>query len=93
MQDILKITKAAADETRLKVLKLLTKGELCVCHITEGLKLAPSTVSRHLSILEAAGLIETRKLGRWVHCRLPVSPKGERRAALNWLLPALKKEK
>ncbi|MDA8130812.1 MAG: metalloregulator ArsR/SmtB family transcription factor [Elusimicrobia bacterium] len=93
MQDILRITKAAADETRLKILKLLKRGELCVCHVTEGLKLAPSTVSKHLSILEAAGLIETRKLGRWVHCRLPASPKGESRAALSWLLPALKRGK
>jgi DNA-binding transcriptional ArsR family regulator len=89
MQNILKITKAASDETRLRILKLLTKGELCVCHITAGLKLAPSTVSKHLSILEAAGLIETRKLGRWVHCKLPSSPKGEPRAALRWLLSAL----
>ncbi|MDA8130596.1 MAG: metalloregulator ArsR/SmtB family transcription factor [Elusimicrobia bacterium] len=91
MRDILTIAKAAADDSRLKILGLLLRGELCVCHITEGLKLAPSTVSKHLSILEAAGLIETRKLGRWVHCRLPSSPKGERRAALRWLLPALKR--
>lgn len=68
---------------------MLGDKELCVCHIVEALALAPSTVSKHLSILEHAGLIETRKKGRWVHCRLPGRPSPEVKNALSWLRPAL----
>ncbi|MBI4350669.1 MAG: winged helix-turn-helix transcriptional regulator [Elusimicrobia bacterium] len=85
MKNILNITKALADEGRLKILLMLGGAELCVCHITEALALAPSTVSKHLSILERAGLIETRKKGRWVHCRLPSGPGPGVKGALNWL--------
>lgn len=85
MKNILDITKALADEGRLRILLMLGGTELCVCHITEALALAPSTVSRHLSVLERAGLIETRKKGRWVHCRLPAAPGPVVKSALDWL--------
>ena len=85
MKNIIKITKALADEGRLKIILMLGKKELCVCHIVDGLALAPSTVSKHISILEAAGLLETRKVGRWVHCRLPAKPSPEAKSALKWL--------
>jgi DNA-binding transcriptional ArsR family regulator len=91
MDKILKIAGAVSDGGRLRILLMLAGGELCVCHVTEGLKLAPSTVSRHLSILERAGLIETRKAGRWVHCRLPVSPSAEAAGALDWIFSSLGK--
>ena len=65
------LTKALADPSRVRVLLALQAGELCVCQISELLGLAPSTVSKHLSILHHAGLIESRKTERWVHCRLP----------------------
>ncbi len=64
------ITKALADESRLRIIMALRRGELCVCRITELLELAPSTVSKHVSILRQAGLIESRKDGRWVFYRL-----------------------
>jgi ArsR family transcriptional regulator len=63
--------QALADESRLRTLAALRHGELCVCQIVELLRLAPATVSRHLAVLRNARLIETRKLGRWIHCRLP----------------------
>ena len=88
MKNILNITKALADEGRLKILLMLGGTELCVCHIVESLALAPSTVSKHLSILEQAGLIETHKKGRWVHCRLPSDPQPEAKSAINWLFLA-----
>ena len=72
---------------------MLGGTELCVCHIVEALALAPSTVSKHLSILEQAGLIETRKKGRWVHCRLPVKALPEAESALKWLSASLKRKK
>ena len=91
MKNMLLITKALADEGRIKIILMLGKKDLCVCHITEGLALAPSTVSKHISILERAGLIETRKVGRWVHCRLPLRPSPEVKGALKWLRGSLGK--
>ena len=49
----------------------LADGELCVCQIVELLRLAPSTVSKHMSILRQARLVDDRKDGRWVYYRLP----------------------
>ena len=91
MKNTLRIVKALADENRLKIVLMLGGTELCVCHIVEGLALAPSTVSKHLSILEQAGLIETRKKGRWVHCRLPEKTSPEAESALRWLNSSLNK--
>ena len=71
MREFMNITKALADETRIRTLLALRKGELCVCQITELLGLAVSTVSKHLSILYQAGLVESRKDGRWIYYRLP----------------------
>ncbi len=65
-----RIFKAAADPTRLKILKLLTGGELCVCEILIALKKPQSSISHNLSILEDAGLIKERKDGKWCYYRL-----------------------
>lgn len=70
MRTIVNITKALADENRLRVLMALGDGELCVCQIVAMLGLAPSTVSKHMYILRQAGLVEARKDGRWVYYRL-----------------------
>jgi len=71
MREFMNITKALADEKRVRALLALRKGELCVCQITELFGLAVSTVSKHLSILYQAGLVESRKEGRWIYYRLP----------------------
>ncbi len=71
MREFMRITKALADENRVRVLLALKAGELCVCQISELCGLAPSTISKHLSILYHAGLIESRKEERWVFYRLP----------------------
>ena len=70
MKEFLAITKALSDENRLRALMALTDGELCVCQIIELLGLAPSTVSKHMAVLHHAGLVETRKDGRWIYYRL-----------------------
>jgi ArsR family transcriptional regulator len=62
--------KAFADETRLRILHLLTKGELCVCDIIATVRLPQSTVSRHLAYLRRAGLVKDRKEGLWKHYSL-----------------------
>ena len=76
--------KAAGDGTRLRILKMLEPGSLCVCQIVEALKLSQSTVSKHLSTLEGAGLVESERRGRWTHYRLakPSSPDGRRLLSL-----------
>ena len=71
MRDFMNITKALADDNRVRALLALRDGELCVCQITELFGLAPSTVSKHLSILSQAGLVESRKDGRWIYYKLP----------------------
>ena len=71
MKDYLAVTKALSDASRVRMLCALRGGELCVCQLIELLGLAPSTVSKHLSILNQAGLVESRKVGRWVYYRLP----------------------
>ena len=71
MNMTLNVTKALSDGSRLRtVAALMEHGELCVCQITEMLGLAPGTVSRHMSVLQNAFLVESRKDGRWVHYRL-----------------------
>ncbi len=71
MRAMIQITKALADPSRVRILLALREKELCVCQIVELLQLAPSTISKHLSILNQAGLIRSRKKERWVYCRLP----------------------
>lgn len=75
MDNSVKIFKALGDKNRLKIIKILESKELCLCEIRCFLKLANSTVSKHLSILKDAGLIEDNKDGKWVNFRLVNSPK------------------
>lgn len=71
MKDFLNVTKALADENRLRILMALQGGEVCVCQLTELMGLAMSTVSKHLSVLYQAGLVNARKEGRWMYYSLP----------------------
>lgn len=77
LKSTVRITKALADPQRLRILMMLRGGERCVCQIVEALALAPSTVSKHLSLLDAAGLVGSRKQGRWIYYRLPAGPAAE----------------
>jgi len=71
MYEFLSIAKALSDENRVRALMMLSHGELCVCQLIEMLGLAPSTVSKHMSILRQARLVQARKEGRWMYYRLP----------------------
>lgn len=62
--------KAVGDPTRTRILKLLEGGGLCVCQVQAVLGLAPSTVSKHLTILKIAGLVEDRRDGKWIQYAL-----------------------
>jgi ArsR family transcriptional regulator len=70
VRPISRLFKALADETRLRIVALLSHGELCVCHIQAALGLSQSNVSRHLGILRAAGVVQHRRDGTWVHYSL-----------------------
>jgi ArsR family transcriptional regulator, arsenate/arsenite/antimonite-responsive transcriptional repressor len=70
MREFIKVMKALSDPNRVKMIKLLQRRTLCVCEIQEALGLAQSTASKHLKILEEAGLITYMKEGLWVNYRL-----------------------
>ncbi len=70
MKETARIFKALADETRLRILALLTRGELCVCDLMSILDLPQSTVSRHLAYLRNAGLVNDRRQGVWMYYAL-----------------------
>jgi ArsR family transcriptional regulator, arsenate/arsenite/antimonite-responsive transcriptional repressor len=90
MRDFLNITKALADESRVRLLLSLKTGELCVCQLTELLGSAPSTVSKHLSILNQAGLVNSRKDGRWIYYSLPDNKAPVAvREAMDWIEKSL----
>jgi ArsR family transcriptional regulator len=64
-------TRALSDSTRLRLLVLLqNRIELCVCDLTEALTLPQPKISRHLSILRAAGLLQDRRSGLWIHYKI-----------------------
>ncbi len=65
-----RLFKALGDETRLRIVALLSHGELCVCHLEEALRLSQPKVSRHLATLRSAGVVEHRREGTWVYYRL-----------------------
>lgn len=92
MYDILNITKALADESRIRALLMLTGGELCVCQIIDMLGLAPSTVSKHMSILRQANLVQSRKEGRWIYYRLAAPDSTAAFEVTQWLEKHLRKD-
>jgi ArsR family transcriptional regulator, arsenate/arsenite/antimonite-responsive transcriptional repressor len=86
LRSTLKVTKALSDVQRLRILMMLRGGELCVCQIIAVLKLAPSTVSKHLSLLSDADLVIYRKEGRWAHFQLPQGEALKRiKPVMTWL--------
>jgi ArsR family transcriptional regulator, arsenate/arsenite/antimonite-responsive transcriptional repressor len=89
--DVAAVAAALGDEGRVRIVAMLRGGELCLCHIIEVLGLAPSTVSRHVSILREAGLIRQRKEGRWHFYRLDggAGASAAARRAVRWAVSAL----
>jgi ArsR family transcriptional regulator, arsenate/arsenite/antimonite-responsive transcriptional repressor len=94
MKDLIAVAKALSDANRVRTLLALRGGELCVCRIIALLNLAPSTVSKHMTVLKNAGLVDSRKEERWIYYRLPDSPvkKGAVKSALEWLFDSLSED-
>ena len=82
MKRLITSLKAVADSTRFKILKLLAFQPACVCELTAVLGLAQPTVSKHLRILENAGLVESERNGMRVDYRLHSNPDGEAKELL-----------
>ena len=70
MKDYVKVMKAVSDPNRVKIIKMLQYKVMCVCEMQAALKLAQPTVSKHLKILEDAGLVDFHKDGLWVNYHL-----------------------
>jgi ArsR family transcriptional regulator len=67
VEDIAQIYKALSEQMRLRILMLLTQGELCVCDLMAVLEEPQSKVSRHLAYLKHSGLIQSKRVGTWMH--------------------------
>ena len=90
MRRFMNIAKALADENRVRILAALRGRELCVCQVIELLELAPSTISKHLSILRNARLINSRKQGRWMYYRLAGDDEPEKIGnSLSWVFQSI----
>jgi ArsR family transcriptional regulator, arsenate/arsenite/antimonite-responsive transcriptional repressor len=70
MEELSIIFKALSDATRLRIVKLLEQGELCVCEIVAALGIVQPKASFHLGVLKEAKLIKDRKQGKWIHYSL-----------------------
>lgn len=69
-----RLFRALGDETRLRIVALLSHGELCVCHLEKALDLSQPNASRHLGVLKAAGVVDSRRDGTWVYYSLVEQP-------------------
>ena len=66
MKDFIKVMKALSDPSRVKIIKMLQHKKMCVCEMREALRISQPSVSKHLKILEEAGLVDYSKDGLWV---------------------------
>ncbi len=94
MDEIINIAKALSDSNRVRTVLALSKGELCVCRIIELLGLAPSTVSKHMSVLKHVGLVKSRKEEKWIYYRLPdiTAQNAKIQGALEWVFNSISRD-
>ena len=91
VRPIPRLFRALGDETRLRIVALLSHGELCVCHIEEALALSQPNASRQLGILSNAGIVERNRQGNWVYYRLAAQNEPECRRQLTALVRGFEK--
>src|SRR3954453_8436764 len=93
MQELVSVAKAFADPTRVRVLAALQDGELCVCELCDALGVPQSTLSTHLQVIRDAGLVQTRKEGKWVYYALDQGKAILTGAVFNFFAPGLARDK
>jgi len=74
---LVRIYECLCDETRLRIIQLLTRGPLCVCHLQAVLGIPQARVSQHLSYLRERGMVQNRREGTWMIYSLPKKPSAE----------------
>ncbi len=93
MKKTIRTAKALTDPNRLRALAALRQGELCVCQLIELLGLVPSTVSKHMSILRNAELVEGEKRGKWMYYSLPPKKSNPAVSAiLKWVIDQIEND-
>ncbi len=85
MEQLVQFFKALSDETRLRIMMLLTQGELCVCDLMVVLDEPQSKVSRHVAYLKHSGLTNSKRVGVWMHYRLKQPADNVHRAEIDFL--------
>lgn len=90
---LIEIYQCLCDETRLRILHLLTQGPLCVCHFQSILDVPQTRVSQHLSYLRKRGLVESTRRGTWMIYSLPARPTPELKKHLRCLQDCVLSEK
>ncbi len=70
LKDLVKISKALSDPNRVRIVEALRQGELCVCELCDALGVTQSTLSTHLQVIRAAGIVRSRKEGKWSYYAL-----------------------
>ena len=93
MEEILNAIKALADRHRIRALSALYGQELCLCNLQDLLGLVPSSVSRHMAILQEAGFVTSRKNGKWTYFSLaPLEGNAPGISLLRWVLESLEED-
>ena len=84
------IFKALSEESRLRILSLLTENEMCVCEIEAALKMTQSNASRHLTALKKCGILDSYKDAQWAYYRISDSFKRDHEQLWQYLQHQLK---
>ena len=87
-----RLFQALADRTRLRLLHLVSKQEVCVCNFVGILQAPQPKISRHLAYLRKAGLVATRREGKWMHYRLEKIADPATAAVLKTTLQSLERD-
>lgn len=85
--------QALGDNTRLRLLNLMGEQEICVCYFVEILDQPQPKISRHLAYLRKAGIVTTRREGKWMHYRIVMPPNEGAAKVLREILEWFKEEK
>ena len=93
VRPLTKLFRALGDETRLRMVAMLSHGELCVCHLEKALDLPQPNVSRQLGILRMAGVVDARREGTWVYYKLAAQDHDAVQAILATLVAAFGAER
>ena len=91
--DLVTLFNALADRTRLRLLNLLSGGEVCVCYFVELLDEPQPKISRHLAYLRRAGLVSARRDGKWMHYRMTMPADAAQARVLECALQTLAEER